>query len=291
MVTLVSNSTNSTISTTEKNSTTVDEQEIPLDPDAKQRRDAATRSLLDRRARTKDEDVRQALLDQAIELNLGIAHSIASRFRGRGVESDDLDQVAYLGLVKAARSYRPDTDTPFLAYAVPTIRGEVKRYFRDCSWTVRIPRRLQELQGSIASVRPRLVQDLQRDPTLAELAEELGADVTEVEAAIAADGCYSVLSLDRPVDDDATASLADTIADEEDSSFERTEAVAVLEPVLNELAPRERRILELRFVEGHTQADIGAEIGVSQMQVSRLLRGILDRLRDQIDPPATPAAA
>jgi RNA polymerase sigma-B factor len=272
-------------------STTVDEQSVLFDSDAKQRRDTTTRSLLDRRARSTDEEVRQLLLDRAIELNLGIAHSIASRFRGRGVESDDLDQVAYLGLVKAARSYRPDTDTPFLAYAVPTIRGEVKRYFRDCSWTVRIPRRLQELQGSIASVRPRLLQDLQRDPTLAELAEELGADVAEVEAAIAADGCYSVLSLDRPVDGEATASLADTIADDEDSSFERTEAVAVLEPVLSELAPRERRILELRFIEGHTQADIGAEIGVSQMQVSRLLRGILDRLRDQIEPPSTTAAA
>ena len=114
--------------------------------------------------------------------------------------------------------------------------------------------------------------------------------MSEVEAAIAADGCFSVLSLDRPVDGDSTASLADTIADEEDTAFEQTEAVAVLEPVLNELAPRERRILELRFVEGHTQADIGAEIGVSQMQVSRLLRGILDRLRDQIEPPTAAAA-
>ena len=111
-----------------------------------------------------------------------------------------------------------------------------------------------------------------------------------MEAALAADGCFSVLSLDRPIDGDSTASLADTIADEEDSAFERTEAVAMLEPVLNELAPRERKILELRFVEGHTQADIGAEIGVSQMQVSRLLRGILDRLRDQIE-PSTAAAA
>src|SRR6266508_6811895 len=140
----------------------------------KQRRDSATRSLLSRRAASTDEDLRQALLDEAIELNLSIARSIATRFRGRGVESDDLDQVAYLGLVKAARSYDPSTETPFLAYAVPTIRGEVKRYFRDCSWTVRIPRRLQELQGSIASVRPGLVQDLHRDPTAAELAAEIG---------------------------------------------------------------------------------------------------------------------
>jgi len=258
--------------------------------DPKQPRDSATRSLLSRRAASTDEDLRQALLDEAIELNLSIAHSIATRFRGRGVESDDLDQVAYLGLVKAARSYDPSTETPFLAYAVPTIRGEVKRYFRDCSWTVRIPRRLQELQGTIASVRPQLVQELHRDPSLQEIADEIGADVNEVEAAIAADGCFSVLSLDRPVDGDSTANLADTIADEEDTSFEQTEAVAVLEPVLSDLAPRERRILELRFVEGHTQADIGAEIGVSQMQVSRLLRGILDRLRDRIEPPAAAAA-
>ncbi|TWD81253.1 RNA polymerase sigma-B factor [Kribbella amoyensis] len=267
-------------------STTVDER--PAHP--KHRRDEATRDLLSRRATSQDEEVRQRLLDEAIELNLGIAHSIAGRFRGRGVEADDLDQVAYVGLIKAARSYKPDSGTPFLAYAVPTIRGEVKRYFRDCSWTVRIPRRLQELQGSIASVRPQLVQDLQRDPTLEELAAAVNCEVAEVEAAIAADGCFSVLSLDRPVDGESTANLADTIADEEDTSFERTEAVAVLAPVLNDLTPRERRILELRFIEGHTQADIGAEIGVSQMQVSRLLRGILDRLRAQIEPPTAAAA-
>jgi RNA polymerase sigma-B factor len=269
-------------------SSTVDEQSAHTDP--KQRRDRATRSLLDQRANSTDQEERQSLLEQAIELNLGIAHSIASRFRGRGVESDDLDQVAYLGLLKAARSYRPDTETPFLAYAVPTIRGEVKRYFRDCSWTVRIPRRLQELQGSIAAVRPQLVQDLQRDPTLEEIAEAIGVQTGDIEAAIAADGCFSVLSLDRPMDGESTVSLADTIAAEEDSAFEQTEAVAVLAPVLNDLAPRERKILELRFVEGHTQADIGAEIGVSQMQVSRLLRGILDRLRDQIESPAAAAA-
>ncbi|WBQ04807.1 sigma-70 family RNA polymerase sigma factor [Kribbella sp. CA-293567] len=264
--------------------------EPKLHRDPKQQRDVITRDLLTRRAEATDETVRQSLLEEAIELNLGIAHSIAGRFRGRGVEADDLDQVAYLGLLKAARSYRPDTETPFLAYAVPTIRGEVKRYFRDCSWTVRIPRRLQELQGSIASVRPQLVQDLQRDPTLEELAEAVGTNVAEIEAALAADGCFSVLSLDRPLDGESTASLADTIADEADSEFERTEAIAMLEPVLNDLTPRERKILELRFVEGHTQADIGAEIGVSQMQVSRLLRGILDRLRDQIEPPAVTAA-
>ncbi|GAB3938438.1 hypothetical protein GCM10029976_052920 [Kribbella albertanoniae] len=252
-------------------------------------RDSEAQALLSRRAASTDENLRQELLDQAIELHLGVAHSIASRFRNRGVEADDLDQVAYLGLVKAARSFDPSAGTPFLAYAVPTIRGEVKRYFRDCSWTVRIPRRLQELQGSIASVRPQLIQDLHREPTHAELAAEIGAEVNEVEDAIAADGCFSVLSLDRPLDGDSATRLGETIADE-DTAFEQTEAVAVLAPALTMLKPRERRILELRFVEGQTQADIGAEIGVSQMQVSRLLRGILDRLRDRLEPPAAAAA-
>jgi RNA polymerase sigma-B factor len=257
--------------------------------DPADRRDDETRSLLSRRAAATDPDLRQALLDQAIELNLGIAHSIAMRFRGRGVEADDLDQVASLGLVKAAHSYDPATDTPFLAYAVPTIRGEVKRYFRDCSWTVRIPRRLQEIQGSIGAVRPSLFQELQREPTVSELAEAIGTEVEQVSAALAADGCFAVMSLDRPLDGETASSLGESLA-AEDTSFERLETVAMLESALNSLTPRERRILALRFIEEQTQADIGAEIGVSQMQVSRLLRGILELLRGRIDSPTAAAA-
>ncbi len=267
---------------------TTPEPEPPAS-DSAVRRDDETRSLLSRRAAAADDGTRQALLDQAIELNLGIAHSIATRFHGRGVEADDLNQVASLGLVKAAHNYDPATDTPFLAYAVPTIRGELKRYFRDCSWTIRIPRRLQELQGSIGAARPELVQDLQRDPTVPELAEAIGADVEEVAEAIAADGCFTVMSLDRPLDGDAAVPLAESLA-ADDTSYERFDNVAVLEPALKSLEPRERRIVTLRFVEEQTQADIGAEIGVSQMQVSRLLRGILDRLRRRIEPPAAAAA-
>lgn len=257
--------------------------------DPANRRDDETRSLLSRRAAATDPDLRQALLDQAIELNLGIARSIAMRFRGRGVEADDLDQVASLGLVKAALSYDPVTETPFLAYAVPTIRGEVKRYFRDCSWTVRIPRRLQELQGSIGAVRPGLFQELHREPTAPELAEAIGAEVEEVSAALAADGCFVVMSLDHPLEGEAASNLGESLA-ADDTSYERFETAATLEPLLSGLAPRERRILALRFIEEQTQADIGAEIGVSQMQVSRLLRNILDQLRGRIEPPTAAAA-
>lgn len=141
--------------------------------------DEETRALLSRRAATADNDVRQALLNQAIELNLGIAYNIATRFRGRGVESEDLDQVASLGLVKAAHSYDPATDTPFLAYAVPSIRGEVKRYFRDSSWTIRIPRRLQELDPTLRARVTEIVDgengEFDRDSAL-DHGYELGED-------------------------------------------------------------------------------------------------------------------
>lgn len=253
----------------------------------KSRRDDRTSSLLRERNAVEDEEERQHLLEEAVELNLEIAHSIASRFSGRGVEADDIEQVAYLGLVKAAHGFDPEAGTPFPAFAVPTIRGEIKRYFRDCSWTVRIPRRLQELQGAIAAVEPQMVQNLHREPSVPELAEELNADVGEIEGAVAAVGCFSVLSLDRPMDDDdeAAKTLADTVATD-DASFEHAETITVLKPLIEQLGERDRQILELRFIDSRTQEDIGREIGVSQMQVSRLLRRILDELREKINMPA-----
>lgn len=247
-------------------------------------REAATQELLARRARTTDETERQALLEEVVELNIEIARGIARRFRSRGAEIEDLEQVACLGLMKAAHYYRLDADTPFIGYAIPTIRGEVKRYFRDCAWTVRIPRRLQELQGSIAAKLPELEQELNREPTRAEIAEHLGVDAAEVEQAMAARGCFNVLSLDRPADLDADLTLADVVPAEDDRLVDQLEAVDMLEPVLVDLEPRERRILQLRFVEGWTQSDIGEEIGVSQMQVSRILRQILDDLREKLAP-------
>jgi RNA polymerase sigma factor (sigma-70 family) len=149
---------------------------------------------MERRAASTDEDERQRLLEEVVELNIEMARGIARRFRGRGAEADDLEQVAYLGLVKAAHHYRLDADTPFIGFAIPTIRGEVKRYFRDCAWTVRIPRRLQELQGTIAAKLPELEQELNREPTPAEIAEHLGVEAAEVEQALAAKGCFNVLS-------------------------------------------------------------------------------------------------
>ena len=258
-------------------------------PEERAAREAATQELLRRRERTSDEAERQALIDQVVELNIEIARGIARRFRARGAEADDLEQVAYLGLVNAAHHYRLDADTPFIGFAIPSIRGEVKRYFRDCAWTVRIPRRLQEVQGSIMALQPELQQQLNRDPTRAELADHLGLDVAQVEEAMAATGCFNVLSLDRPSGADPHLTLADLVAAEEDRTVDQLEAVDMLRPVLEELGARERRILELRFVEGWTQTEIGREVGLSQMQVSRVLRKILDDLRTKLTP--TQAAA
>ncbi|NUR99851.1 MAG: sigma-70 family RNA polymerase sigma factor, partial [Kribbellaceae bacterium] len=171
-----------------------------------------------------------------------------------------------------------------IGFAIPTIRGEVKRYFRDCAWTVRIPRRLQEMQGTIANKLPELEQELNREPTPAELAEHLEVEVTEVEQALAAKGCFNVLSLDRPAEADAELTLADVVADDDDATIDQLETVEMLEPVLADLGDRDRRILQLRFVEGWTQSEIGEDIGVSQMQVSRVLRRILDDLREKLAP-------
>jgi RNA polymerase sigma-B factor len=232
-------------------------------------RESVTRELFERREGATDEAERQELLEAIVELNIEIARGIAQRFRHRGPDPEDLEQVAYLGLVKAARGYRLSADTPFIGYAVPSIRGEVKRYFRDHAWMVRIPRRLQELQGMIGAKLPFLVQELGHDPSTAEIAEHLGLESEEVDQALAAHGCFTTLSLDRP-ETDADLTLADVVADDDDPKYDQLEAIDMLQPVLEDLCPRDRRILQLRFVEGWTQTDIGSDIGVSQMQVSRL---------------------
>jgi RNA polymerase sigma-B factor len=245
-------------------------------------REAASRDLLERRERSTDESERQRLLEQVVELNIEVAQSIAHRYRERGADLDDLEQVACLGLVNAARRYRPELGIPFLGFAIPTIRGEVRRYFRDSAWTIRIPRRLQELQWLIGAQAPGLKQELGREPTPTELAARLNLDLVEVTKALSARGCFNVLSLDQPVDVTGDLTLGDLLAHDEDNTLRMFEHVDQLQPVLDDLSARERRILQLRFVEGWTQSDIGADIGVTQMQVSRILRRILDSLRKRL---------
>jgi RNA polymerase sigma-B factor len=256
----------------------------PVQPSGTKQQIADRTDGLLERAAGLPEDQRQDLLEQVVILNTPIARSIASRYRRKGVDADDLEQVACLGLVKAANGYRPDEASSFLAYAVPTIRGELKRYFRDCAWTVRPPRRVQEMQGTIAAAEPELTQKLGHLPSDRETAEALGTAPDEVAEATSVRNCFSALSLDAPGSADGGVTLIETVADAE-QGYELVENVHTLTPVVSDLDDRERRILELRFCNGFTQEEIGNELGVSQMQVSRLLRGILERLRAELSAP------
>ncbi|HEY3003401.1 MAG TPA: sigma-70 family RNA polymerase sigma factor [Kribbellaceae bacterium] len=260
---------------------------IPI-PSVADRKDRQHRAEETHRLLTLAEDSedpeRQRLLDHVVLLNTGLAEAVAARYRGRGVDSDDLSQVAYLGLVKAVHGFSTRKSTEFVAYAVPTIRGEVKRHFRDAAWAVRPPRRTQELHAAIAIAEPQLMQRLHRPPTVAELAAEVGAPPDEVVAAqSAADaGCFAPLSLDAPATQGSPGAVNDLLgALEED--YDRVDRKLLLQPLVAGLRDRERRILELRFEHEWSQERIGAELGVSQMQISRLLREILGKLRAALD--------
>jgi RNA polymerase sigma-B factor len=255
-------------------SATGTEQEDPAD------RRRVSHDLLTR-ARNCDPQTREALLKQVVQLNMDVARSIANRYRNRGISSDDLFQVACLGLVKAAHNFDPGLKQDFLAYAAPTISGEIKRYFRDHGWTVRPPRRVQELQPRIAGVQPVLAQQLQRFPSCDEIASSLGVSLSEVTEALTAGGCFHPTSLDLPDRTNPYQTLGGLLGCE-DPELRRSEIVLALRPLIQRLSPRDRRIIALRFFYGWTQAEIARDIGVTQMQVSRLLSSVLQRLRDQL---------
>lgn len=223
---------------------------------------------------------RQAAENEAIELNMPLARHLAGRYRRRGISDDDLDQVAFLGLIKAVRGFSPELATSFVGYAVPTIRGELRKHFRDAGWTVRPPRRIQELHLRVRTAEAELVQKLRRTPSVKELAAELGVETEALLEATSLDSCFAPHSLDagRP---DGSGELTPTPGID-DPGFGHAEARIVLESVLEQLCERDRKVLDLRFVHGLTQGQIGEIIGVSQMQVSRILARVLDEMRGVI---------
>jgi len=247
---------------------------------SERRRSELTASLLTKMAVASGEEY-ERLLSEVATLNMCVARSIASRYRDRGEAYDDVLQAAYLGLIKAVRRFDATHGKDFLSFAVPTISGEVKRHFRDCGWTVRPPRRIQELQGRISAVASELAQELHRSPTPAEVAVHLDVAVDEIVEALAADGCFTPTSLDKRIGDDDGATLGDLLGSE-DADLTRTEAHVALIPLVRNLAPRDRHIVTLRFFHGWTQEQIAQDIGVTQMQVSRLLARILREMRAQI---------
>ena len=225
---------------------------------------------------------RAALRDQVIESWLPLAQHLANRFAGRGEPIDDLFQTATVGLIKAVDKFDAERGVDFAAYAIPTIIGEIKRHFRDRTWDIRVPRRLQELRLSLSEATSTLLQTLGRSPTVSDLAHHLGITDEEVLEGLEGARAYNAVSLSTPTADGDRATELGDLLGAEDAEFELAELRVALGPALAALDRREQRILTLRFYGNMTQSQIADQIGVSQMHVSRLLARALAKLRGQL---------
>ncbi|MFJ7995870.1 RNA polymerase sigma factor SigF [Streptomyces sp. NPDC096310] len=218
-----------------------------------------------------------------IEMNQSLVRFAAGRFRNRGAgDMEDILQVGTIGLIKAIDRFDLSREVEFTSFAVPYIVGEIKRFFRDTSWAVHVPRRLQELRVELAKAKEHLATVLDRDPTVKELSELLGITEEEVIEGLVATNGYTAGSLDMPTSEEGTTGGGRTFADvlgEADPAMEKVENLHALAPLLEQLDERERGIVTMRFGQEMTQSQIGAELGVSQMHVSRLLNRIITRLR------------
>lgn len=241
-----------------------------------------TRQLFAQYKETKDSEVR----DQLIVSHLNLVRFLASKFKNRGEPLDDLIQVGTIGLIKAIDRFEPDRGLEFTTYATPTIMGEIKRHFRDKGWSVRVPRRLQELSSKINQVTDDLTKELQRSPSIEEIAQRLGTSVEEVLEAMESSSAYSSVPLERGgsgADGDEAPSIIDQYVTE-DEDLAGSDDRIVLEEAIRDFSPREQEIIRMRFVEGLTQVEIAEKLNISQVQVSRLLRRTLKRIQEKIDP-------
>ncbi|NLE78943.1 MAG: SigB/SigF/SigG family RNA polymerase sigma factor [Rhodococcus sp.] len=223
--------------------------------------------------------------DAIVTRCLPLAEHIARRFDGRGEAHDDLVQVARLGLVNAVDRFDITRGSDFVSFAVPTIMGEVRRYFRDASWAVRVPRRMKELHLALGHSVAELSQSLGRAPTVSELATALEVSPEDVAQGLLAGNAYQTVSVDNTAPDrPGELSMLDTLGDY-DAAIEDVDNHETLKPLLDSLPPRERTVLLLRFFGNMTQTQIAQQVGISQMHVSRLLAKTLTLLRDQLDKP------
>jgi len=227
---------------------------------------------------------RTSARDELLSLHMPLVEHCARRFRNRGEPFEDLVQVGSIGLIKAVDRFDTDRGVEFSTYATPTIIGEIKRYFRDKGWAIRVPRRLQELRMQITAATADLTQSLGRSPTPREIAQSIGCSVEEIIEGLESSNAYATLSLDAGSDDaeDGGPSMLDAIG-VDDEGLERVEIRESIKPLLEGLPEREKRILLLRFFKNMTQSQIATEIGVSQMHVSRLLTRTLDQLRVSLE--------
>ncbi|MDQ3615821.1 MAG: RNA polymerase sigma factor SigF [Actinomycetota bacterium] len=231
---------------------------------------------------------RGEIRDELVRLHLPLVEHLTRRFLNRGEPYDDLLQVGTIGLIKAIDRFDTGRGVEFSTYATPTILGEIKRYFRDKGWAIRVPRRLQELRISISAATADLTQLLGRSPTIAEIARLVGVSEEDVLEGLESANAYSTLSLDATTDstDDSTLTMLDTIG-EDDLALEHVDNRESIKPLLEQLRPREKQILTLRFFRGMTQSQIATEIGISQMHVSRLLNKTLTQLRSHLSEEAS----
>jgi len=247
--------------------------EIPLEGVRRARRE---RELLRRYHELGDRRARDRLAEEMLPL----ARALAGRYTGRGEPLDDLLQVACVGIMKAIDGFDLTREVRFSSYATPTVLGEIKRYFRDKTWAMRVPRGMQELQIEIAKARDKLTTELGRSPTVQQLAEAVGQPFEEVLATIQSQDARRTRSLDEPTGEDVT--LADSLGFS-DPELGRAEMRVLLDDAFAVLSTRDQEVLRLRFAEDLTQTEISKRVGVSQMQVSRIIRAALGRLRADID--------
>lgn len=238
--------------------------------------DMVQRLLTEAATLSPDDPRQQELRNQAVEHALPYARRLAWRYHSRGEQYDDLLQVAAVGLVKAVNGYNPGRGTNFLGYATPTVLGELRRHFRDNGWSMRVPRRLKDLRIQIIHASRDLEQQLNRHPTVAELARYVDAPEADVSEALVAARNYRPTSLSTLMNEDQE--LADLLGDD-DRSMDLVDFRESIKPVLARLSPKERRVLSMRFGADMTQSEIAAEVGTSQMQVSRLLATMMGRFR------------
>ncbi|GGQ71517.1 SigB/SigF/SigG family RNA polymerase sigma factor [Couchioplanes azureus] len=232
-----------------------------------------------------DEPSRALLRDETIAAWLPMARRLARRYAQRGEALEDLTQTATIGLIKAVDRFDPVLGADFVGYALPTILGELKRYFRDRAWSIRVPRRLQEMRTAINDASAALTQVLGSTPTIAEIAAYLHVDEDKVIEGLEGAQAYRATSLNSPIGEDGAGELGDMLGSE-DHGYELTEWHLCLGPALTRLTPQLRRIVTLRFYGNLTQSQIAAQLGISQMHVSRLLTKALATLREDLDPHA-----
>jgi len=245
-------------------------------------RSEAIRLLTELHGLPESSPQRQVLRDKLVEMHMPLVEYLARRFSGRNEPLPDLVQVGAIGLLKSIDRFDPDRGLEFSTYATPTILGEIKRYFRDSGWLVHVPRRAQELQATLATSRAELSQELQRAPTVAELAERTGLREEDIIEALDAARGYSGVPLDALTDENHGGNAAQAMLAQLDERFEQVERREMLRPAMEALPERERLILLLRFVAGKSQTEIATIVGVSQMQVSRLVTRSLAKLRSAL---------